>query len=927
MQLFNPFCRRILCALLLGIGAAAAAPAALPDSVPAEFPVIIPPGVLFGSFAKGDGPFLIAGSVIVPSGEKLEFGPGCRIYISNYGTITVFGQIVVRGTTSEPVLFRSADPHPNPWDWDRIYCRSRNRSVFENCIIMHSNYGIYVENGSASIDNCLFEKNSLHGVVVRNSDVAINRSTFDKGQVLALMLQDGADVTAESLTVKDNITGVAVQDNARFKMTKGDISGNTNGIAVTRNASVDIIAADITHNRNGITSIVPIPKGVREMVYGNDLDNKIMIKQDMDKLLKPPEAVKSVVLPKAKTEIAAKEDFKSGFAAQKAPVEQTVSFMGNVTGGFKMYLPHSMVDSLPQTHYPGVEGDYISGLQPEFQVFTSGRRKAADINLLMDLYGNEWIQQPLHLKKNTVNLSMNYLDQHLVVGDYFESGSETSISGRKFTGVKYSGEFLPMGKGEKRIEFKLAGGETEIPKDSGEHDPSLYNSIVDSGMSMRQQITYVAQVSAKPTFYSQVNVKGIIARDQGYTPLFRPIIDDPGAPRPIKAQTGCIDGNVKLLDGRLTVLAEIDMGIHDTLPSDTSPEFAKVAWYDPQIGEAVPAVFKSIPDMLHYAVMLGARGSYQGYDMTFSATQIAPQYFSAGNPYLEPDRRLVELTGERQFSDALMASATYDYEQRYRTNTLSEDNATPINKNTIQLAGGYKFGEGLPEVNGDYQLAVESNKQIGTGYDTTRTDTLIESVHYIITDSIEVPVQYSAVEFKHLGGLEVKQRFENGIDYSLKYRILRDNDISKHPDVTEDNLDDEWQHQVTGRFGFKVGRILQNKTSFRITTDRKNRDDKQGLSYKFGDQVKYTIIPRKLSVAIQGDYSNKKDDLLESDTTTTRKLTITNIYSGEGEVKYTATSRLSFSLMVRYEKSFDQTEGSAENYSVKIGGLNVTYLF
>ncbi|HEX7511288.1 MAG TPA: hypothetical protein VF335_08310, partial [Chitinivibrionales bacterium] len=111
----------------------------------------IPPGIIFGKFEKENGPFLLQGSVIVPSGEVLEFGPGCTIFMGgNYPTITVFGQLIVKGTAAQPVIFQSANPKPNPWDWDRIYCRSRNRSVFEHCIIRHSNYGIYVENGSVS---------------------------------------------------------------------------------------------------------------------------------------------------------------------------------------------------------------------------------------------------------------------------------------------------------------------------------------------------------------------------------------------------------------------------------------------------------------------------------------------------------------------------------------------------------------------------------------------------------------------------------------------------------------------------------------------------------------------------------------------------------------------------------------------------------
>lgn len=198
-----------------------------------NFGVEIPAGIMFGKFEKESGPFLITGSIIVPSGQSLEFGPGCKVYIGgNYSTITVFGQLIAKGTREDPVIFQSAKPRPNPWDWDRIYCRSKNRSVFEHCIIRHSNYGICVENGSVAIDHCIFERNSLHGLVVRNSSVTLNNSTFTKGHVLAVFCEEGAQVRAESLFVSGNITGLACAEKSDFEMRGGTISNNTNGLAV-----------------------------------------------------------------------------------------------------------------------------------------------------------------------------------------------------------------------------------------------------------------------------------------------------------------------------------------------------------------------------------------------------------------------------------------------------------------------------------------------------------------------------------------------------------------------------------------------------------------------------------------------------------------------------------------------------------------------
>ncbi|MBD3421864.1 MAG: hypothetical protein GF398_17270 [Chitinivibrionales bacterium] len=927
-------------------------PAQARDTAPAEnegkpalleYRTEIPAGIIYGSFTKEDGPYLLNGSVIVPSGQKLEFEPGCQVLFGgDYVTLTVFGRLVANGTAREPVVFRSAKRNPRPWDWDRIYCRSRNRSLFKHCIIQNSNYGIVVENGGASIERCIFQQNSLHGLVIRNSTVSIRKSTFTGGHVLAMFCQEGARVTADSLSIRHNITGLACAPKSSVRVRKGGIIKNTHGIAIKKNASVTIIDADITKNKSGLVSLQEVPRKVREMVYANTIDMRIVTPSQMEKLLKPPEAVKSIVLPKTKTDVVLDKTFKPGFAATKAPREQTVSFMGNVTLGFKGYLPESENDtSLLQTRYPGEMEGYGDNIQPEFQIFASGRRKDADINLLADVYRNEWNEEALHLRKNTFNLQMNYLKQHLVVGDFFESQSETSISGRKMTGVKYSGAFVPMGKGANRLEFKLAGGETEVPKDSGDNDITLFNETVDSGMSIRQQLTYVAGVSVNPTLNSQVNVTGIISRDQGFKPIFREVISDPGAPDPIKAQTGAIDGSVSLLTGRLRLSAEIDAGVHDTLYdtiSADSNEISEIAWYNPEVGEAVPAVFNALTDADHIAGSIGASGLFDGYELNAKYTEIRPGFFSAGNPYLEADRRKIAVGAEKQIVEHLLAEAELTYERRnvsYEFAPSLTGSSSPIDKYSLDLGGEYEFGKKYPSLDVDYRISFERNDKagekliqhqefadvpVGTEVTPVVVDTTINDTDYIET----TVMQYAEQDLKNLVSLQVKQRLENGIDYSLKYRLLRNNELTGHPDPTENNEDDDWQHQISGKFGFKIKRIIKNKLSFRITTKDEVRDNTTGLSFKFDDKLRITIIPRKLNLTLKGEYSDKAE---EEDVDAGREETVINSYSFETELKFSVTSKLSIATMGKYEKMTDDNEGSQDNYNVVIGGLHVTYLF
>ncbi|MBD3390752.1 MAG: hypothetical protein GF418_01845 [Chitinivibrionales bacterium] len=898
-----------------------------------EYAVKIPAGVMFGQFKKEDGPYLIEGSIIVPSGQALEFDPGCHVYVGGkYTTITVFGQMIAKGTEKEPVVFQSASKNPNPWDWDRIYCRSRNRCIFKHCIVRHSNYGIYVENGSVTIEQCLFETNSLHGVVVKNSDALLYNSTFRRGHVLAFLCQEGANVQADSLTVHDNITGIACADKAYLSLTNGKIAKNRNGVAVRNGASVNIVAADITRNKIGLVSEQEIPKKMRQMVYANVVDMKVVSPKEMEELLKPPEGVKSIVLPKTKAVIKTSDSFEPGFTALAAPREASTSFIGNVETGFTYYLPdskkHPVEDSvIPQTRYIGEHSDkWYAGLQPEVTIFAQGKRGGADVNLNADMYGNHWVKQ---VKRNMFALSMNYEDQALLIGDSYENISETSMSGRKITGVKYTGKFWDMGRGMNRIHFKLAAGESEPPKDSGDHDFEIPNDTVESGFSQRQQMTYLASLSFKPTRFSTVSARGIIARDQEETTILGKTVSDSGVPAPVAAQTGVIDGSVVLLDGNLEVFGEVDLGAHDTIPED---ERGDIAWYNPGVGEAVPRVFGLFnPDSITHGLAgtIGANGKFNGYDLGIAYTEIRDNYFSAGNPYLEADRRYATVEMEKQVTDKLEVEAGYKYERTSVSYELDEDEQGPVDKNKLSLGGDYAFGEEKPTLSVDYDVRLETNDDMGSlnVLDSSASDTAGDGTITTTSYYSEVDEEYLALELDNNFVVQVKQRFSNGVDYSVKYRFLWENDLSEYPDSTEMDTEDSWTNELSTRVGFKIGRLLKNRTSLTLKYKKENEDSLDSYTYKISDNLRVNIIRRKLTLNLKGELSRRLDHEYDEDREGDSFFYSQYILQGvEGELKYSITSKLSAAIMARYERAYDENEGG-ENYTAKIGGLHVTYLF
>ncbi|MBN1757025.1 MAG: hypothetical protein JW863_01835 [Chitinispirillaceae bacterium] len=899
---------------------------------------VLPSGVLFGTFTKEDGPYLIDGNVIVPAGQILEFGAACTVYVGgDYTTITVFGQMFARGTEEAPVVFMSAKTVPQPWDWDRIYCRSRNRSLFEHCIIRHSNFGIYVENGSAGINNCRFERNSLHGLVVKNAEVSIFASVLTGGHVCAINLLPGAQLTADSLMVQRNNTAVSCAPQSMLKLNGGYLSFNSNGLIAAKGSSVEIVGTEVSRNKIGVIFTREIPRKIREMVYANKLDVKVVPQDEMKKLLKEPQPVASIVVPRSSDTVEVASGFSPGFSAMSVPQEASTSFIGNVTTGFTFFRPRSefhpydrdttetystgeggtedtlrTIESVlrPQNRYPGEQSDdWYSGIQPELQFFANGRRGNADINLLMDLYSNQWLSTTNYIGKNMFNLSMNYAQQSVVIGDFFESGSETSIPGRQMTGIKYSGKYLEMGRGEKRLEFKLAAGETEIAKDSGDHEIFVYNQSVDTGMSQRQQITYLAEATFKPTRQSSIAARGIIAHDQTGKPLFRKALSDPAALDPVVAQTGCITGSLFLFERKLELFGEIDLGSADTLDDSTGDE---IVWYNPNVEKAIPEVFSLFkPDDFqeHAAGIAGARGDAGGYTGEVKYMQIAPSYYSAGDPYLINWRKNLNASVGKIVNDKWGINGSYEFDRSILKGFSEDDDPSITDLNIVSLNTTYEMGENKPSFSVDYTLQHQRN----------------DARESVVREDTSYSEDFKEKEFSSRVSVEGKQKLKNDLSYSLRYQMLFDNDYSVHPDELLNNEGDRMHNAVSGWLSFKIKRIVRNKTSFRLGFKHENRDSLRAWQYKLSDQLTVHIIPRKLSCSIAGIYLSKSEK--EYATGEWGPELFTRFYSGELEVKYSLTSRLTCSAMGKYEKSYDEITGSSDNYSVIVGGFHLTYLF
>lgn len=137
-------------------------------SVSTEYPTLFYSGILTGTNLIWDGTWdrIVTADLTVPKGEKWIIKPGTWILLENEVNVFVYGQVEVRGTAENPVVFISRTP-AEPWGGIEFY---GSDSKFEYCFFVNgcgddskgwAHTGrqslLYPkENSTLVLDNCFF---------------------------------------------------------------------------------------------------------------------------------------------------------------------------------------------------------------------------------------------------------------------------------------------------------------------------------------------------------------------------------------------------------------------------------------------------------------------------------------------------------------------------------------------------------------------------------------------------------------------------------------------------------------------------------------------------------------------------------------------------------------------------------------------------
>jgi hypothetical protein len=128
------------------------------------------------SFKKEKGPFIVIEDLVIPEGTTVTMEKGCVLLFKEFTTLNVYGNVMVKGSEGEPVVFTSVhdsaynhkiSEQANPFDWNGVRLQKSSKgSSFEYMHLDYSTFGLYSTNTDLIVKTCEFKKNGQNNVMI-----------------------------------------------------------------------------------------------------------------------------------------------------------------------------------------------------------------------------------------------------------------------------------------------------------------------------------------------------------------------------------------------------------------------------------------------------------------------------------------------------------------------------------------------------------------------------------------------------------------------------------------------------------------------------------------------------------------------------------------------------------------------------------------
>jgi hypothetical protein len=316
----------------------------------------------------------------------------------------------------------------------------------------------------------------------------------------------------------------------------------------------------------------------------------------------------------------------------------------------------------------------IPGLQQGLNLALFGRTSGLDMTLLADLNNNPWnsfnIKNPASVSRLTFDLRLQ--KQEMVLGDFFESGSDLFIQSREIRGGRFKGQFDNLFGKNTFIEVRALGGIVQRAVKVGEHAQELYKIYETTGQYSRTLAAGSVQSGQRDLF--DVTFQYLTGRDDKnsvseavYDPLANTIAG--GA------------GNLYLFGKKIRLFGEYNWDQIDTLTA---------------------------ADTHDYAYRAGGDVRFANFKVLLLYQRLGYNYLTFGYPFLENDKK--GTLGQIGYAFSKIVTLFSDFE--LYQNNVNHDSCIPTAKTYLATVGVTTNVTGIPEFTVKYGQRLDKSKKL-----------------------------------------------------------------------------------------------------------------------------------------------------------------------------------------------------------------------
>ena len=287
----------------------------------------------------------------------------------------------------------------------------------------------------------------------------------------------------------------------------------------------------------------------------------------------------------------------------------------------------------------------IPGLSQSLNISIFARTPTIDISLLGDIRNNKWNTFDFndHNSIDRLSLSLRFAKHEIVLGDFYESGSEFFLQSREIRGGKVNLVIENLWNRRSFIELKTVAGLAQRAFPQGSRIKGIYKLFETSGQFRRSILAFSAKVGERGLYNAGLHF--LIAKDDSSS--ITESLNDP-----LGNQNIGVDGSLFLWDSHIQLFGEGYFSSKDTIG----------------FGSADDHTYKG-----------GIDFRYNRFKLIAFYQRLGFNFYSAGYPFLLNDRQGFRVQSAYNFTDILLLSLSAEQYD----NNLQNDKGTPTTDTRI----------------------------------------------------------------------------------------------------------------------------------------------------------------------------------------------------------------------------------------------------